>query len=81
MKSSWSLFLSSNDSITGGYGVKKYKTEARLTSTDEADGTEKPCLCVVHLQRQQLTSKSKNQVCEWTKASVMHLCPVESQAI
>lgn len=31
-----------------------------LTSTDEADGTEQACLCVIHLQGQQLTSKSKD---------------------
>lgn len=52
-----------------------------LTSTDEADGAEQACLCVIHLQGQQLTSKSKDQVCEWTKASIMHLGPVQSQAV
>lgn len=60
---------------------KETKQKARFTSTDEADGAEQPRLCVVHLQRQQLTSEGKHQFCEWTKAGIVHLCPVKSQAV
>lgn len=48
----------------------------KFTSADETDGAEQPRLGVVHLQRQQLTGKSKHQVCERAKAGVMHLGPV-----
>lgn len=58
----------------------KNKTK-KLTGTDEADCAEEACLCVIHFKWQQLTSKSKHQVCEWAEASIMHLGPVKSQAI
>lgn len=52
-----------------------------MTSTDEADCTQEPGLSVVHLQRQELPSESKHQVCERPKASVVHLCSVEGQPV
>lgn len=52
-----------------------------LTSRDETDGAEEACLCVVHLDGQQLVGKSEHQVCEWAEASIVHLRPVEGQPI
>lgn len=51
------------------------------TSTDQADGAEEACFCVVHFQGQKLASKSKHQVCERSEASVVHLRPIQSQTI
>lgn len=56
-------------------------TERGLTSTDEADGAEQARLRVVHLQRQQLPGKRKHQVCERAEARVVHLGPVQGQAV
>lgn len=52
-----------------------------LTSTYEADGTEESCFSVIHLERQQLVSKGKDQVCERAKACIVHLSAVERQAV
>lgn len=46
---------------------------ACCTSTQQTDGAEQPCLCIVHLQGKELVSESKNQVGEGTKAGVVHL--------
>lgn len=51
------------------------------TSRDETDGTEEACLCVVHLDGQQLVGKSEHQVSEWAKTCIVHLCPVEGQPV
>lgn len=51
------------------------------TSTDEADGTEQPGLCVIHLQGQQLPSEGKDEVCKGSKASIVHLGTVQGQSI
>lgn len=51
------------------------------TSTQQTDGAEKPCLCIIHLQRKELVGESENQVCQWTEASVVHLCAVQCQTV
>lgn len=43
------------------------------TSTQQTDGAEQPCLCIVHLQRKELVGKGKNQVGKGAEASVVHL--------
>lgn len=51
------------------------------TSGDKTDGTEEACLCVVHLDGQQLVGKSEHQVSEWAEASVVHLRSIEGQPV
>lgn len=46
------------------------------TSTQQTDGTEQPCLCIVHLQRKELVGEGKNQIGEGTEAGVVHLVSV-----
>ena len=67
-----------------GYDRKGAQVNARgrpRTSADEADGAEQPCLCVIHLQWQELPSKGKDEVCEGPEASIVHLGPVQGQPI
>ena len=54
---------------------------APRTSADEADGAEQACLCVVHLQWQELPSEGKDEVCEGPEAGIVHLSPVQGQPI
>lgn len=51
------------------------------TSGDETDGAEEACLCVVHLDGQQLVGKGEHQVGEWAEASVVHLRSIEGQPV
>lgn len=52
-----------------------------FTSGDKTDGAEESCLCVVHLNGQQLVGKSEHQIGEWAEASVVHLRSVEGQPV
>ena len=51
------------------------------TATDETDGAEEAGLGVVHLQRQQLAGEAEHQVGERPEARVVHLGPVQRQAV
>ena len=59
----------------------RYGAPGSPTSRDETDGAEEACLCVVHLDGQQLVGKSEHQVGERAEASVVHLRPVEGQPV
>lgn len=63
--------------------LTKYATlcPSSPTSRDETDGTEEACLCVIHLDGQQLVGKSEHQVSEWAEASIVHLRPVQGQPV
>ncbi len=43
------------------------------TSTQQTDGAEQPCLCIIHLQGKELVGKGEDQVGERTEAGIVHL--------
>ena len=51
------------------------------TSTQQADAAEQARLGIVHLQGQQRVGEGEHQVCQRAEAGVVHLGPVQRQAV
>lgn len=62
-------------------GKKTTKKNRRSTSTQQADGAEQSCLCIVHLEGKQLVGEGEHQVRQRSKPSVVHLGAVQGQTV
>lgn len=60
---------------------KNNKKNGRSTSTQQADGAEQSCLCIVHLEGKQLVGEGEHQVRQRSKPSVVHLGAVQGQTV